>query len=76
MRDLLRERKKRDQETGARIRAILLRRGMTQRELAKQVGLVDSTISHYILGDTHIQPATLKGIADALGVTVEELTEG
>lgn len=75
MRDLMRERIIRDQAIGARIRAVLKERNMTQHELGRRVGVLDSTLSHFLYGELHIQPYTLCRIADTLGVTVDELME-
>lgn len=75
MRDLMRERIIHDQKLGARIRKALKAKGMTQRELGRRVGVIDSTLSHYLYGELHIQPDTLCRIADTLGVTVDSLME-
>ena len=64
-----------DQIFGDRLRMVRKRRGMTQGDLAAALGVTVQTVVRYeSLRLEEIRPAKLKTIADALGVTVEELT--
>ena len=53
---------------------LLDRKGWTQEKLAKIVGIDRVTISYYINEHHYPKEKTLKKIADALSVDVEELT--
>lgn len=61
---------------GERIRALRLDDGMTQEELAQRVGLKKQNISRY--ENSRVEPniRTAKRIADALGVSLEEMAVG
>ena len=59
-------------ETVKRIRTM---RGMNQVDLAKASGVAQNTISEIELGKREARPATLKKLADALGVEIVDLFE-
>lgn len=64
-----------EQTFGERLRMIRRRRGMTQADLAKAMGITVQTVVRYEgLGLEEVRPARLKAFADALGVGTEELT--
>jgi transcriptional regulator with XRE-family HTH domain len=69
-------REMRRQEFGRNLWQLLLRRGMTQSDLARASGLGRDSISGYVRGRNLPEPKSAKAIADALGVTVEELYPG
>jgi transcriptional regulator with XRE-family HTH domain len=47
--------------------------GLTQTQLAEQLGIAQQTLAHYEMGRLRIAVALLPPLAKALGVTVEEL---
>lgn len=55
-----------------KIKSILSRKGMTQKELAEKIGMSETGLSLAINGNT--TKATTLRIADALGVSADELT--
>lgn len=55
------------------IRAIRLKKGLTQKQVAEACGTVDATIRMYELGKANPKPATVAKIAKALGVSAAEL---
>lgn len=61
---------------GERIKNLRVSAGMTQEELAQKIGLKKQNISRY--ENSHCEPniRTAKKIADALGVTIEEMAVG
>lgn len=61
---------------GERIRALRLDAGMTQEELAQRIGLKKQNISRY--ENSRVEPniRTAKRIAEALGVSLEEMVVG
>ena len=61
---------------GERIRGLRLDAGMTQEELAQKIGLKKQNISRY--ENSHVEPniRTAKRIAEALGVSLEEMAVG
>jgi ribosome-binding protein aMBF1 (putative translation factor) len=61
---------------GERIRRARVRRGMRQTQLANAVELSNSYLSHIEAGRRPAPPELLDRIAEALGVTAQELTEG
>ena len=61
------------QEFGKRLYNLMLRKGWHQSELSRQSGLPRDSISVYIRGKSLPTPLSLKQLADALGVTSEEL---
>ena len=54
-----------------RIKEILKEKGMTQKELAKKMGVAEMSVSKSINGNPGL--STLEKIAEALGVDVSEL---
>lgn len=63
------------QANGARIRELRTARGETIEQLAVRVGLSTRTLGMIELGDTpNPRRLTLAAIADALGVSVEEIS--
>ena len=63
-------------EMGKRIRDILAKKGMTQRELADKADCTEAAISHYIRGDRVPRASVLTKIAIALDTTSDYLMEG
>ena len=61
---------------GERIREILEKKAMTQRDLANKAGITEAATSHYIKGDRVPRSAVLTKIAIALDTTPEFLLEG
>ena len=59
-------------EVGAVVRAMRARRGLTQADLARRVGLTQSAVAHWEAGDAVPPADTLHAIGFALGATVEE----
>ena len=61
---------------GERIKNLRISAGLTQEELALKIGLKKQNISRY--ENSHCEPniRTAKKIADALGVTIEEMAVG
>lgn len=47
--------------------------GLTQTQLAEQLGIAQQTLAHYEMGRLRVAVALLPPLARALGVTVEEL---
>ena len=60
-------------EVGARIRQARVRKGLTQVETGKLVGLTDAAVRLYELGMRTPSGESLERIADTLGVPVEAL---
>ena len=60
---------------GVNIADFLRAKGMTQKELADISGISEAAISHYVKGDRIPRGMNLTRIAQALGVTAEELNE-
>lgn len=63
-------------ETGKRIRLLLQKKGITQKELANMVGCTEAAVSHYIKGDRIPRASVLTKIAIALDTTSDYLMEG
>ena len=61
---------------GRNIKRVLERQGKTQRELAEEIGVTVVTVSRYIHGDRVPKATMLVKIADALGVTTDQLISG
>ena len=55
------------------IRELRQRKLLSQRELAQQAGVSETTIVKLELGVTRPHPRTLRKIADALGISAEEM---
>ena len=60
-------------ETGERIRAVRVERGLTQKQLGDLCGMADSAIRRYESGRGNPTEKTLKRIASALGVPLADL---
>ena len=58
---------------GTNIKAVRLKRGMSQQELADAIGVTKSTISKYEKGQREPKYNVLRGIAAALGVDWTDL---
>ena len=62
---------------GEKIKYLRIRKGYSQRELARQAGVSSTTVYFLELEkavkDPH--PNTLKKIADALGISIDDLIE-
>ena len=69
-------REMRRQEFGRNLWQLLIKRGMTQSDLARASGLGRDSISGYVRGRNLPEPTSAKALADALGVTVEDLYPG
>lgn len=61
------------QEFGRRLHKILLEKRWNQSELARQANMKRDSISAYVNGKRWPTPASQKAMADALGMTVDEL---
>lgn len=61
------------QAIGVRIRRLRKERGLTQQTLAEMAGQEPSNISHIERGATKLSLPTLVGVANALGVTVDQI---
>lgn len=59
---------------GEKISEVMTRRGYSQNKLAKLAQISQSGLSSIISGASSPKENTLRAIADALGVTVAELT--
>ncbi len=57
----------------ATARRLMAERGLTQEQLAQQLGVTQPTVSDMLAGKHKPQPKTLGRLADALGVKVETL---
>lgn len=60
-------------ELGRRIQELLDQRGISRKEFAAMTGLTEAAISRYITGKREPKAATLSLIADALGVSMDDL---
>lgn len=60
-------------DLGRRIAEQRKARGITQAQLAEQLGIAQQTMAHYEGGVSRIAVETLTQVAAALGVSVEEL---
>jgi hypothetical protein len=58
------------------VRALRIRKGLTQSELAQRGGVVDATISRIERGRLHPSTAVIRRLAAALEVSVESLVDG
>lgn len=61
---------------GKNLKTIRERKAMTIRDLSNLSSVAPSTIVHIENCTSKAQPSTLKKLADALQVSVEELTKG
>lgn len=58
---------------GQRIAQLRKARGITQQQLAEQLGIAQQTLAHYEVGRLRIAVALLSHLATLLSVSVEEL---
>ena len=58
---------------GEKLKELLLKRGISQKELAQRAGVTEAAVSHYISGDRAPRGAILLNIANALGTTTDFL---
>lgn len=61
---------------GDRIRTLRRGRGLSQGELAGQVGLTQTTVSNYERGKRTMDIDTARSLADHFGVSLEWLANG
>ncbi len=61
---------------GERIKELIEKKGITQRELAEKTGCTEAAVSHYIKGDRVPRASVLTKIAIALETTSDYLMEG
>ncbi len=61
---------------GERIKDLLEKKGITQRELAEKTGCTEAAVSHYIKGDRVPRASVLTKIAIVLETTSDYLMEG
>lgn len=60
---------------GARIRALRQAQGLSQEKLAELAGLHRTYISSVELGERNVSLKNIQALADALGVSLQELFE-
>ncbi len=60
-------------ELGCRIQRLLNEQGISRKEFAAMTGLTEAAISRYCTGAREPKSVTLATIANALGVSVDEL---
>lgn len=60
-------------QLGARIAELRKERGLTQVQLAQTLDLTQQMVASYEVGRRRVPVSLLPGIADALGVSIEEL---
>ena len=60
---------------GTRLRRFRREAGMTQRELAEEIGVTESAVRNYELGYRNPNKANLAALAKTLGVTEEALSD-
>ena len=63
-------------EFGERLAALIKRRGVTQKELAKRAGVTEAAVSHYIGGDRNPRFEVVKRLAEALETSTDYLAGG
>ncbi len=63
-------------ELGKRLKSLIEKKGISQKELAEKVGCTEAAISHYIKGDRVPRSKVLAKIAIALDTTSDYLIEG
>ena len=61
---------------GERLKELIDKKGICQKDLAEKVGCTDAAISHYIKGDRVPRASVLTKIAIALDTTSDYLMEG
>lgn len=60
-------------ELGARVRAWRVHQGLSQSEVERRAGLAHNAISRIETGEVGPRLATLERIADAMGMSIEQL---
>jgi transcriptional regulator with XRE-family HTH domain len=65
--------KQRDQVLGTRLRDARLKKGITQGDLGRLLGIDNTTVSSYERGITQPDPITIGRLADALSVSTDYL---
>lgn len=60
-------------ELGTRLSILLKKRGISQKQLAEEIGVTEPVISRYISGDRDPKPNILANIATALKTTSDYL---
>jgi len=63
------------QQIGQRIAQFRKDQGLTQTQLAEQLGISQQTLAHYEVGRLRIAVAMLPPLAKALAVSIEELMD-
>ena len=58
---------------GQRLYTLMLQKGWTQAELARQADILRDSVSNYIRGNNFPEPVNLEKLAKALGVSSDEL---
>ena len=58
---------------GEKLRDLISKRGISQKELAQKAGITEAAVSHYVSGDRAPRGAILLNIANALGTTTDFL---
>jgi transcriptional regulator with XRE-family HTH domain len=66
----------RNKAKGARIQAARAKTGLTQRQLAKKLGVSPQAVSRWVSGDTSPKLDTARRFAAMAGMTVEFLLSG
>lgn len=61
------------QEFGIRLKALLMEKKMTQKELSRKCGMTEASISRYISGERICHASNLSKIAAAMGVSADYL---
>lgn len=59
--------------TGQRLTALMVERGFTAEQLSSKVGIQSSTLENFCAGHPSIPSDVLRGMAAALGTSVEYL---
>ena len=59
-----------------RIKEMITKQGISQKQFSEMTGITESAISHYIKGDRVPRGANLVKIAKALGTTTDDLLSG
>ena len=59
-----------------RIKEMITKQGISQKQLSEMTGITESAISHYIKGDRVPRGVNLVKIAKALGTTTDDLLSG
>ena len=54
---------------------LLKKKGITQRDLARESNIPESTLNRYLNGNSDIPLSKAKRIADSLGITLDDLTQ-